>query len=97
MPFICQSFMHPTFEDVKSPLKDRHLIRLKQRGEALRFIATTGKCPGVVPWPLNQQIPGFGPDPCLCSQCDLYLGCPILDELQAKISPASAKLSGNVP
>jgi hypothetical protein len=60
---------------------ERFRIRLKQRAEALRSIAQFGECPGIVPWPLNQQIEGFGPNPLLCPYCDLYVDCPILNNL----------------
>lgn len=75
---------------------DPYLVRLRQRAEALHYIETTGKCPGIIPWPLTYQIEGRGPDPKLCSQCDLYVDCPILDLLQTKAPRNSEKTASNL-
>ena len=61
--------------------EERFLVRLRQRSQALRTIQETGECPGIVPWPLNQELEGRGPNPSLCQCCDLYVSCPILDKL----------------
>jgi len=86
--------MRSKFEVAKRLKGDRHVIRLKQRAEALRYIETTGKCPGAIPWPLTDEILGQGPDAKLCSLCDLYMDCPILDRLQTKGSPNFKKTPG---
>ena len=83
--------MQSRFEQTKRPSEDRYRIRLKQRAEALRDIETTGKCPGVVPWPFTDEIMRHGPDPKLCSYCDLYVNCPILDTLQTKVPTSIRK------
>ena len=72
------------------PKLDRQQIRIKQRFEALRKINTTGKCHGVVPWPLTQPTEGYGPDSRICQPCDIYLECPLLDKMIR-----SVKLEGN--
>jgi len=80
-----QLLMQSRFEQTKYPREDRNRIRLSQRAKALHHIETTGKCPGVVPWPITDEVMGYGPDPKLCSYCDLYVNCPILDRLQTKV------------
>ena len=84
-----QLLMQSRFAQTKRP-EDRYRMRLKQRAEALRHIETIGKCPGVVTWPITDEVMGYGPDPKLCSYCDLYVNCPILDRLQTKV-PSTAK------
>jgi hypothetical protein len=86
--------MQSRFEATKRLREDRYLTRLKQRSEALHYIETTRKCPGLVPWPLTNEIIGQGPDPKLCSQCDLYIDCPILDRLQTKVPTSIKKAAG---
>jgi len=81
VPLLMQS----KFEATKRVREERYVTRLKQRAEGLSYIETNGKCPGVIPWPLTDEITGQGPDPKLCSQCDLYVDCPILDRLQGKV------------
>jgi hypothetical protein len=86
--------MQSNFEATRRLKGDRYLTRLRQRAEALHQIETTGEYPGVVPWPLTMEVVGKGPDPRLCSQCDLYVDCPILDRLQSKVSLSLKKAAG---
>lgn len=87
--------MQSNFEATRRLKGDRYLTRLKQRAEALHQIEkTTGECPGVVPWSLTMEVFGKGPDSKLCSLCDLYVDCPILDRLQSRVSLGLKKAAG---
>ena len=72
--------MQSSFGTSRKPSQDRQVTRLRNRGQALREIEDTGKCPGLVPWPLEVKIDGHGPNPTICSYCDLYIDCPVLDK-----------------